>query len=57
MEIVEFCFMLDGKEASRTYKVSNLSEAKVEFQQEFPDESTRPRIFRLSTRHIEIKQV
>ena len=51
MEVVEFYFKTpeDSTDQIRRYEVDSFEEAISKFHQEFPDESTRPRIFRVRT--------
>ena len=51
MEIVEFYFRTpeDSTDQIRRYEVDSFEEAISKFHQELPDESTRPRIFRVRT--------
>ena len=52
MEVVEFHFKQeDGKEQSRKYEVSTYEDAVSQFRLEFPDEATRPTIFRVRVEH------
>ena len=52
MEIVEFFFKQDGKEQSRKYEVGEYEDAVSEFKLEFPDEATKPTIFRVRVEHL-----
>ena len=51
MEVVEFYFRAseDSADQIRRYEVDSFEEAISKFHQEFPDENTRPRIFRVRT--------
>lgn len=53
MEIVEFHFKQedDDKEQNRKYEVSTYEDAVTQFRLEFPDEATRPTIFRVRVEH------
>lgn len=51
MEIVEFYFKQDDKEQTRKYEVSTYEDAISQFRAEFPDEETKPTIFRIRVEH------
>lgn len=44
-------------EAIREYEISEFDEAIKQFHLEFPDESTRPRVFRVEVGHLPEKVV
>ena len=52
MEIVEFYFKQeDDKEQTRKYEVSTYEDAISQFRAEFPNEETKPAIFRIRVEH------
>lgn len=59
MDNVELHFRdLDSdQDVSRKYPACTLEDAFQKFKDEFPDESKRPRVFRVSVEHIQINVV
>ena len=52
METVEFYFKQDeDKEQTRKYEVEDYEDAIAQFRTEFPDEETKPAIFRIRVEH------
>lgn len=52
METVEFYFKQDkDKEQTRKYEVEDYEDAIAQFRAEFPDEETKPAIFRIRVEH------
>lgn len=52
METVEFYFKQDeDKEQTRKYEVEDYEDAIAQFGAEFPDEETKPAIFRIRVEH------
>lgn len=59
MEIVEFYFKQgdDDKEQTRKYEVEDYENAIAQFRAEFPDEETKPAIFRIRVEHPNLNVV
>ena len=53
MEIVEFYFkeIEEAKEQTRKYEVEDYEDAIAQFRAEFPNEETKPAIFRIRVEH------
>lgn len=54
IDLVEFYFNdpTTNKEVVRKYEVSMFDEAIRQFQSEFPEASSRPRIYRIRSEHL-----
>lgn len=59
MEVVEFYFKEseEAKEQTRKYEVEDYEDAIAQFRAEFPDDETKPAIFRIRVEHPEQKVV
>lgn len=55
MEIVEFYFKEseEAKEQTRKYEVEDYEDAIAQFKAEFPNEETKPAIFRIRVEHVQ----
>lgn len=55
METVEFYFKEseEAKEQTRKYEVEDYEDAIAQFRAEFPDEETKPAIFRIRVEHVQ----
>lgn len=59
MDSIEFYFndTNDKSEVVRKYEVPTFDDAVMKFHEEFPDEETRPKLFRVRVEHLQEKVV